>query len=374
MKKKKLSLSLACAFGLLIIFLNLNLNLCIPAHAEEEMFQYKLKADGTAEISCSDKTIEYAEIPEEIDGHSITSLADGCFANCESLKEVKFSDSVQEIGENAFYGCIALREINIPENVTTIGAYAFDATEELNKFSVDEKNRAYTAIDGVLYTKDVSNLIKYPESKPETSYTLPDTCRKIEDWAFIGSQFLEEIQLNQVKEIGEDAFCWCVALKEITIPEGVEVLDGAVFSYCKELEKVVLPSTIKALGNRCFYSCTNLKEINLPEGLQKLGEYTFCHCTALTSLTVPESLVTVNINCMGYVYDEENNNYQLQDNFKLYVYKNSAAWKYAVTNHIDCELLQTAKMYYILIGIFCAVILILIIAIVKVLKNRREKA
>ena len=346
----------------------------VRAFAESTPFQYQLKSDGTAEISCQDTFIETAEIPSEIDGHPITGLSENCFAECTALKSVTIPDSVTSIGAYAFYGCSALEKIQISEFVTDIGAFAFDTTENMTAFEVAENNPSYQSPDGVLYNKSGDTLIKYPESKPETSYTVSDACQKIEDWAFIGSQNLQQIDLKQVKIIGADAFCWCISLKEITIPEGIVELDGAVFAYCKELTRVLLPSTLTAVGERCFYSCTSLKELHLPENLKKMGAYAICHCTALTSLYVPKSLENLNIDCMGYAYDEEKDKYYVQENLTLYVYRNSTAWRYAATNHIAYEYVKTNTIYYIFIAVFVVVIIILSIAIVKVLKNRRDAA
>ncbi len=340
----------------------------------ESQFKYTLKADGTAKVSCTDTEIEIAEIPSEIDGHKITSLEQNCFYNCEKLKEVHIPETVTEIGSYAFYNCLSLEEMQIPASVTTIESYAFEATPNIIQFSVEENNPAYQSPDGVLYNKSGYTLIKYPESKADTSYKIPDTCQEIADWAFIGAQYLEQIDLNHVQHIGEDAFCWCVGLKSVTIPEGVETLEGAVFSYCENLEQVTLPASVEAIGNRCFYSCTNLKKVNLSEGLTKIGEYAFCHCTSLKELAVPKSMVSVNIDCMGYYYDEEKEDYLLQEGFKLYVYRNSAAWKYAATNHIEYEYIQTGLIYYILISIVLIIIIALLIAIVRTIRNRRAEA
>lgn len=346
----------------------------VTAFAENQNdFKYTLKSNGTAEISCVNTEIEKAEIPSEIDGHPITSLAENCFYDCASLKSVIIPDTVTEIGNFAFCGCSSLKEFSVPENVGKIGNYAFDMTEDMISFDVAENNTAYQSVDGVLYDKSGSTLIKYPESKADKNYTLPDSCSKIENWAFIGARYLESIDMNQVKIIGEDAFCWCVELKEVTIPEGVVALDGAVFSYCKNLEKVHLPSTLVSVGEKCFYSCTSLKELNLPEGLKKIGAYAICHCTSLKELTVPKSLESINIDCMGYQYDEEKQDYSLQDDFKLYVYKKSVGYMYAYTNQIPYEFVKTGEIYYILIGVILVIIVILIIAIIKVLKSRNSE-
>ena len=349
----------------------------LPLSAKAETdgsFSYALKKDGTAEISCVNKSIKTAEIPSEISGHAVTALADNCFADCTVLEDVSIPDTITEFGDYAFYGCSALEEIRIPASVAKIGNYAFETTEHMLLFSVEENNPAYQSPDGVLYNKSGDTLIKYPEARPDTGYAVLDACRSVADWAFIGAQYLEQIDLKQVQDIGTDAFYFCISLKEITVPEGVAVLDGAVFSFCESLEQAVLPSTLKSIGDNCFYSCTSLKSVNLPEGLEKIGAYAFCHCTALNALVIPKSLTGMNIDCMGYLYDEENDAYLVQDDFTLYVYKDSPAFRYAVTNQINYEFIQTGTIYYILIAVVLIIIVILITAIVKVLKNRRTES
>ena len=367
---KLLQKLISCAASGLLLMQSIPLS----AAAAETGFSYTLKSDDTAEISCLNKSLETVEIPSEISGHKITALADNCFAECEKLKEIIIPDSVTAFGSYAFYHCSSLEGLTIPASVTEIGAYAFEATPDMTAFSVDENNPAYSSPDGVLYTKSGDTLIKYPESRADLNYAVLDSCQKIEDWAFIGAQYLEQVDLKQVQSIGEDAFCWCVSLKNITVPEGVTELPGAVFSYCENLEQVTLPSTMKTIGEQCFYSSTALKSVNLPEGLKEMGAYAFGHCTSLASLTVPKSLTNMNIDCMGYAYDEDKDEYYIQDNFTLYVYRDSMAFRYAASNHIPYEFVQTGTVYYILIAVILVIIVVLIIAIIKVLKQRRTES
>ena len=350
---------------------------CVPfsAKAADTDFTYALHDDGTAEITCINTAITRAEIPSEVNGHVITALGENCFKGCTALTEIVFPDTVTTFGDYAFYGCSALTEITIPASVTEIRNYVFDTTERLTAFSVDENNPAYQSSDGVLYTKSGDTLIKYPEAKPDAEYHVLDSCRTLSDWSFIGAQYLEHVNLNQVQDMGEDTFYYCVSLKDIAIPEGVTDLTGAVFGFCTNLEQVSFPSTLEAIGERCFYACTSLKSVILPDSVKKLGAYKFCDCTALQSITVPKTLETVNIYCMGYQYDEDSETYQVQENCTLYVWRDSPAWKYAVTNHLTYELRKdNTKLYYFLIGGISIIIVILIIAIIKVLKNREEKS
>ncbi|MBD5142832.1 MAG: leucine-rich repeat domain-containing protein [Ruminococcus sp.] len=362
--------------SVIIILCSFLIPVSISAKADStEDFNYSLKSDGTVEIFCKNQNIINAEIPSEIDGHKVSAIGKNCFSNCASMTEVSIPDSIVSIEDYAFQGCSDLTEIYLPASVTQIGDYVFDTTEDMTKFEVDSENKSYQSQDGVLYDKTGGTLIKYPESKPDTSYAVLDSCQTIADWAFIGTRYLETIDLKQVKSIGEDAFYYCVALKQITIPEGITELTGAVFGCCETLEQVTLPTSLKAIGDKCFYSCIALKNINLPENLQKIGAYAFCHCTELQALIIPKNLTTVNAYCIGYYYDFDTDDYKLQDNITLYVAKNSVGLRYASTNHIAYEIIKNNNLIYIiLISILIIIIIILSIAISKVLKSRRENS
>ena len=365
----------------------------VPAAAAED-FSAVVLSDGTVAVHCDNPALTEAVVPETLNGYKVTALDEGCFAEnteltqvtlpeslnaigesafygCEKLTGITIPESVTAIGTNAFSGCASLTEICVPASVTQIGAYAFDNTESVTAFEVASENAVYTAQDGVLFDKDMSTLLKYPEARPDTAYQVPDSCTAIADWAFIGSQFLEKIDLNRVTSIGEDAFYYCVKLQSIDIPEGVTELVGGAFCYCAELQSVTLPSTLKSIGENCFFSCTSLTEIELPDGLEAIHPYAFFHCTSLSSLTVPDSIVTMTSCCMGYCYDETAQGTAVQEDFTVFVTKASPAYKYASSNDIAWKLYYPNALYYILIGAAAAVILGLSIAIAVVLKKRK---
>lgn len=364
----------------------------LPAAAAGEDFSYVLLQDGTAAVTCTNTELTAAEVPSVIDGYTVSALADGCFLEntaltevslpdgltsigaqafygCSSLAGITFPESLTVIGENAFFGCSALPEVSIPASVAEIGAFAFDTTEYVTSFTVSPDNAAYASQDGVLFDKDMTTLIKYPEARPDTAYTVPDPCTEIEDWAFIGAQYLEQIDLNRVTSIGEDAFYYCIALQSIAVPEGVTELIGSTFSCCTSLQSVKLPSTLKSIGENCFYSCVSLTDIALPEGLEKIGAYAFYHCTSLESLTVPASVITISSSCMGWCYDEAAAGSVVQEGFTLRFPKGSPAHTYAESNGIAWEYTAGKTFYYVLIAAAAAVIAALTIAIVRIVKK-----
>lgn len=80
-------------------------------------------------------------------------------------EEVRIPDSVKSIGDAAFRRCGGVVSIHIPKSVTTIGEDAFSWCENLRSISVDPQNTCFCAIDGVLYSKDKTVLIRYPRGK-----------------------------------------------------------------------------------------------------------------------------------------------------------------------------------------------------------------
>lgn len=79
---------------------------------------------------------EYAEIPKEIDGISVTVI-DGAFY-FGNVKSIIIPDSITEIGGSAFHYCAGLTEINIPSSVRKIGSGAFTGCSGLTEIVIPE--------------------------------------------------------------------------------------------------------------------------------------------------------------------------------------------------------------------------------------------
>lgn len=231
---------------------------------------------------------------------TITSIGNEAFYGCSYLDTIELSENLESIGNYAFQGCDLLTSITIPASCTDIGIYAFDGCQSLTSFTVEEGNTAYTAIDGVLMTEDESTIIRYPAAKEDTSYTVPDACTTLEDWSFIGSTLLEEIDLGNVTSIGEDCFYYCTSLTDITLPEGITELVGATFAYCVALTSLTLPDSMVSLGEYCFYACASLEEIVIPEGVTTLGDYCFYSCASLLDITLPSTITEVGEMALGF--------------------------------------------------------------------------
>lgn len=138
------------------------------------------------------ETFESCESLESIDLSQIKRIPTRAFVSCKKLKEVRFSSELSFIDKEAFKWCEALECVEIPKSVTFIAENAFDSCISLCEFKVDPKNTSYTSIDGVLYNKSITRLIKYPPAKHGKEFVIPDTVCEICDRA-LGQTFLESV-------------------------------------------------------------------------------------------------------------------------------------------------------------------------------------
>ena len=166
----------------------------------------------------------------------------------KSLENVKLSNSIEVLPMFAFKGCTNLSEITIPDSVKTINECIF------GRF-------------GSSYKLDAAAPIK--------KLVIPDSVIEIDDAAFSGCYYLEEIKLSKnIKEIPGSAFKGCISLKSIDIPDGVTKIADEAFYLCNSLKEINIPSSVKYIGNGAFVGCASLEELVIPEGVEKL-DYVF---------------------------------------------------------------------------------------------------
>jgi len=88
------------------------------------------------------------------------------------------------IDDFAFNECTSLTSINIPKNVESLGFAVFNDCPSLTQITVNPDNLNFCAVDGILFNKDKTKLIKYPEGKEITQYVIPDFVTFIGSYAF----------------------------------------------------------------------------------------------------------------------------------------------------------------------------------------------
>ena len=216
-------------------------------------------------------------------GESVTSIGNSAFYSCSSLTSVTINsdaivnkqystnsnlshifgsqvteyvigDNVIGIGDFAFYRCSALTSLTIGNGVTSIGNYAFEDCSSLTSINVNANNANYCSIDGVLFSKDKTTLIKYPIGNTRSEYIIPNSVTSIEYGAFSGCSSLTSITIpNSVTSIGDYAFYDCSSLTSITIPNSVTSIGWYAFSGCSKLTSITCEAeTPPTVGQYAF--------------------------------------------------------------------------------------------------------------------------
>ena len=335
--------------------------------------------------------------------NSVTSIGGYAFEDCSSLTSITIPDCVTSIGGYAFSGCTSLTSITIPDSVTEISYYAFSGCTNLTAVDVADDNEYYTSVDGVLFNKDKTELICYPDGKTDMSYNIPNSVTWIGGSAFEDCTSLTSITIpNSVTWIGSSAFEDCTSLTSITIPnsvtsidyrafyncsslteikvasensnyvsvngvlynkdkttiicypagkkgnnykipDGVTSISDYAFSGCTSLKSITIPDGVTEIGYSAFEDCTSLTSITIPNSVTSIDHVAFIGCTSLTSITIPNSVTSIGLYAFGY-YDD--NGYKKIDNFKIYCYSGTAGERYAKNYGFEYELLDHTEHTY----------------------------
>ena len=154
-----------------------------------------------------------------------------------------------------------LEYVKLPASLTYIESMVFDTIQVLTAVDVAAANPSYTSQNGILFNKDMTELLLYPSGKTENSYTVPDGVEIIGEMAFHKNPVLKTVTLpDSVKEIGNTAFNSSV-LETVNLGYGLETIDNYAFSNCKALESIRIPTSVRSIGNGVFKFDDNFKNV-----------------------------------------------------------------------------------------------------------------
>ena len=158
--------------------------------------------------------------------NSVTSIGKYAFGGCEKLSSITIPNSVTSIGNFAFCKCMNLTSITIPNSVTSIDDGAFSYCENIVFFTVNIENKNFSTLDGILFNKDRTRLICYPNNKKGSSYTIPNSVKYIDLYAFNGVKNLEHVAISQttaqvgINTVSIDLFANIHCYVDLGLPSG----------------------------------------------------------------------------------------------------------------------------------------------------------
>ncbi len=235
-------------------------------------------------------------VKKAVVSEGITEVGDNMFYECSNMESLELADSVTTLSNGGFLKCTSLKTIYVGKNFD-YDIY-FNGANALEAIYIDEENEKFTSVDGVVYSKDGTELIRYPQAKSGI-YTPPETVTKIGGAAFSDCVNLTGVVITSgIVEIGTNAFYGCTGLTEVNIPDNVKIGEY-LFYDCKNLKKATLPSGITELPMGTFEGCPSLEEFDIPEGVTIIPQGCFSGCAALKNVTIPSSVKEIRINAFS---------------------------------------------------------------------------
>lgn len=148
--------------------------------------------------------------------------------------------------------CPELETVTLPKYVDEI--YITDCPS-LKEVNVDEDNANFCSADGIVYTKDMTEVVFCPQAKEGAELVIPDVIIKIRENAFNYCSFESYVLPDSVEEIGNRAFYDNFNLRKINIPEKVNSTLCSVFMGCNNLKEITFENAGDEIdGYRTFSS------------------------------------------------------------------------------------------------------------------------
>ncbi len=235
---------------LLFILLIVTMLGCVSEKTDYLVYELLESGDAYSVVSYRQDAKKHT-IPDEYNGLPVTELNTSAFENSQ------------------------MEELYIGKNIQYMGWYVFSECLNLKKIIVDNENEYYSSTkDGILFNKDFTSLVAFPQNLKMESYIIPDTVIEINYFAF-------ENNLH---------------LKEVTIGNGIETIEGSCFYKAKALEKVIFHKNVKQITRYAFFGCEKLESIELPENLESIGSSAFSNCISLKTITIPLTVDSIGSN------------------------------------------------------------------------------
>ncbi len=231
-----------------------------------DLYEYKELEDGTYELvhfsntgSITDLTIDYVvtdfETGEKDTSKPITKIHEYAFNGDETIHNITFGKDVREIDSKSIYSCWYVRNIWI-----------------------DDENPYYCDIDGVVYNKDVTEVIFYPNYHDlqlmiENGYA-EEEIDKDGKRKFISK--ITDDKGNLVDEKGNNLVERLWGTNKLYDEQYYQ-------TYNKLCRTYVIPSTVTSI-NELAFAYSNIVDLYIPEGVTKIDNMGIFKNTVLTNI------------------------------------------------------------------------------------------
>ncbi len=277
-----------------------------PVPAEVSPFTYSVGADGIVleKITTDAPSLD---IPAEIDRLPVVALAEGAF------------------GEDLY-----IEQLSLPATLKTVSGRTLAALKELKIIEVDNNSPYLNAVNGVLYSTDMTLLIAYPNNKPGADFVIPSYVTVIGEYAMTSRNLvtLSNFHETSLETLRPYALAGCVNLQTLYLPISLAKIEenalacpsmtsikprkGNSHFFCindvlynhdqtvlirypagKGNTSFTVYSTATTIAPYAFYGCVYLQELTLKSNVTTLEENALAGMPELRSIRLSDRIQTL---------------------------------------------------------------------------------
>lgn len=220
-------------------------------------------------------------------------IPSGSFLEKTNFETLILPDSALTMGSKVFYLFQAKNPINIPRKLQPVKLGFFQCKTPV---TVHPENEFLSALDGVLFNKQQTELLFVPISRTG-EYTIPSTVNILNVSAFNGCDKLSTVNIpSSVNTIMSAVFNNCSA--QFNVDENNTAfsgIDGVLFNKLKSTIIQVpmsrsghytIPSTVTSIGSAAFTNCKGLTSVSIPHSIQSINNSAFSGCSNLSLIRI----------------------------------------------------------------------------------------
>ena len=216
-----------------------------------------------ANLYCNGELVTEVAIPD-----SMESIGSYVFSYCTSLTKITIPDSVTSIGQYAFCGCTSLTEITIPDSVTSIGEGVFFGCTSLTEITIPDsvthiENHTFddcTSLRSVTFLSPKTGIEEgaFSDCNADMKFITEDTYDQKGEAASVATNVTQLTVKHKEGKIPAGAYEGSKRLKEVTLEEGITLIEDDAFANCDNLEKIVIPKSVTGIRYTAFTYDTKL--------------------------------------------------------------------------------------------------------------------
>lgn len=221
--------------------------------------------------------------------------------NFSAIENVEMS--ISALGELYYWhgGQMQTLSLRCPDTMSNNDIYdklRYSGTRlKMKKILAADGNNKLASVDGIIYTKDMKQLIICPEEHGG-DVAIPEGVEEISAQAFNYCNVTSISLPSTLTFVANSTFDNC-KMQHIDFGTGIKYIGR--LGRCEQLKEIEIPSQVKTIWGGAFESCTFLEHVTLHEGLEEIGWDAFRECTEMKEIEIPSTVKKLGTNCLKRV-------------------------------------------------------------------------